>query len=52
MNPDFMSYSWSDAFSTNFLGEGKRLPFGVNRSSQTDETAYAESYPDLELGIM
>lgn len=45
MNPDFMSYSWSDAFSTIF-GEGKAA-FGVNRSSQTDETAYAESYPDL-----
>ena len=45
MNPDFMSYSWSDAFSTIF-GEGKAA-FGVNRSAQTDETTYAESYPDL-----
>ena len=45
MNPDFMSYSWSEAFSTIF-GTGKAA-FGVNRSSQTDETTYAEAYPDL-----
>lgn len=45
MNPDFMSYSWSEAFSTIF-GTGKAA-FGVNRSSQTDETTYAQAYPDL-----
>lgn len=45
MNPDFMSYSWSDAFSTIF-GKGKAA-FGVNRSAQTDEKTYAKDYPKL-----
>lgn len=46
MNPDFMSLSWSDAFATVF-GEGKAA-FGVYRSSQTDGTVFAETYPDVE----
>ncbi|MGN0422997.1 MAG: ABC transporter substrate-binding protein [Lachnospiraceae bacterium] len=45
MNPDFMSYSWADAFSTIF-GEGKSA-FGIYRSSQTDGTTFAETYPEL-----
>lgn len=45
MNPDFMSYSWSDAF-TNVFAQGKAA-FGVYRSSQTDGTTFAETYPDL-----
>ena len=45
MNPDFMSLSSDDAFATVF-GEGKAA-FGVTRSSQTDETDFAETYPDL-----
>ena len=46
MNPDFMSLSWSDAFATVF-GEGKAA-FGVYRSSQTDGTVFAETYPDVK----
>ena len=45
MNTDFMSYSWSDGFS-NVFGAGKAA-FGITRSSQTDETTFAETYPDL-----
>ncbi len=45
MNPDFMSQSWSEAFA-NVFGAGKAA-FGVYRSSQTDETVFAETYPDL-----
>ena len=45
MNPDFMSYSWADAFSTIF-GEGKSA-FGIYRYSQTDGTTFAETYPEL-----
>ena len=45
MNPDFMSYSWPDAFS-NVFAKGKAA-FGVNRSSQTDDTLFKETYPDL-----
>ena len=41
MNPDFMSQSWSEAFA-NVFGEGKAA-FGVYRSSQTDETMFAET---------
>ena len=46
MNPDFMSMSWSDAFA-NVFGAGKAA-FGVYRSSQTDETVFAETYPDVK----
>lgn len=46
MNPDFMSLSWSDAFATVF-GQGKAA-FGVYRSSQTDETVFGETYPDVK----
>lgn len=46
MNPDFMSQSWSDAFA-NVFGQGKAA-FGVCRSSQTDETVFAETYPELK----
>ena len=46
MNPDFMSQSWSDAFA-NVFGAGKAA-FGVYRSSQTDGTMFAETYPDLK----
>lgn len=46
MNPDFMSQSWPDAFA-NVFGAGKAA-FGVYRSSQTDETTFAETYPDLK----
>lgn len=45
MNPDYMSLSWSDAFTTVFA-EGKAA-FGVYRSSQTDGSVFAEEYPDL-----
>lgn len=45
MNEDFMSLSWSDAFS-NVFGAGKAA-FGITRSSQTDGTTFAETYPDL-----
>ena len=45
MNEDFMSLSWSDAFS-NVFGAGKAT-FGITRSSQTDGTTFAETYPDL-----
>ena len=45
LNPDFMSYSWSDGFSQVF-GAGKSA-FGISRSSQTDGTTFAETYPDL-----
>ena len=50
MNPDFMSYSWSDAFTTIFA-EGKAA-FGVYRSSQTDGTVFAETYPDLNWNFV
>lgn len=46
MNPDFMSQSWTDAFA-NVFAQGKSA-FGVRRSSQTDETSFAETYPDLK----
>lgn len=46
MNQDFMSQSWSEAFA-NVFGAGKAA-FGVYRSSQTDETVFAETYPDLK----
>lgn len=46
MNPDFMSQSWSEAFA-NVFGEGKAA-FGISRSSQTDETLFKETYPDLK----
>ncbi|MDO5135824.1 MAG: sugar ABC transporter substrate-binding protein [Eubacteriales bacterium] len=45
MNPDFMSMSWSEAFS-NVFAQGNAA-FGVYRSSQVDETLFAENYPDL-----
>ena len=45
MNEDFMSLSWSDAFS-NVFGAGKAA-FGITRSSQTDGTTFAETYPNL-----
>lgn len=47
MNEDFMSLSWSDAFS-NVFGAGKAA-FGITRSSQTDGTTFAETYPESEL---
>ena len=50
MNPDFMSYSWSDAF-TKIFAEGKAA-FGVYRSSQTDGTVFAETYPDLNWNFV
>ena len=46
MNPDFMSQSWPDAFA-NVFGAGKSA-FGVYRSSQTDETLFTETYPELK----
>lgn len=46
MNPDFMSMSWSEAFA-NVFGEGKAA-FGIYRSSQNDETLFAETYPELK----
>lgn len=45
MNEDFMSLTWSDAFS-NVFGAGNAA-FGITRSSQTDGTTFAETYPDL-----
>ena len=50
MNPDFMSMSWSDAFA-NVFGAGKAA-FGVYRSSQTDETVFAETYPDVKWDVV
>lgn len=50
MNEDFMSLSWSDAFSTVF-GAGKAA-FGITRSSQTDGTTFAETYPDLNWNFV
>lgn len=49
MNPDFMSLSWRDAFATVF--GGGNAAFGVYRSSQTDATTFAETYPDLNWGF-
>jgi len=46
MNPDYMSLSWSEGFS-NVFGAGKAA-FGVTRSSQKDETTFAETYPNLK----
>ena len=46
MNEDFMSLSWSDAF-----GAGKAA-FGITRSSQTDGTTFAETYPDLNWNFV
>ena len=43
MNEDFMSLSWSDAFSN---------AFGITRSSQTDGTTFAETYPDLNWNFV
>jgi ABC-type glycerol-3-phosphate transport system substrate-binding protein len=45
MPENVMSLSGTDAFSTVF-GAGKAA-FGVTRSSQSQETSFAESYPDL-----
>ena len=50
MNEDFMSLSWSDAFS-NVFGAGKAA-FGITRSSQTDGTTFAETYPDLNWNFL
>ena len=50
MNEDFMSLSWSDAFS-NVFGAGKAV-FGITRSSQTDGTTFAETYPDLNWNFV
>ena len=50
MNEDFMSLSWSDAFSYVF-GAGKAA-FGITRSSQTDGTTFAETYPDLNWNFV
>ena len=50
MNEDFMSLSWSDAFS-NVFGDGKAA-FGITRSSQTDGTTFAETYPDLNWNFV
>jgi len=50
MNEDFMSLSWSDAFS-NVFGVGKAA-FGITRSSQTDGTTFAETYPDLNWNFV
>lgn len=50
MNEDFMSLSWSDAFS-NVFGAGKAA-FGITRSSQTDGTTSAETYPDLNWNFV
>ena len=44
-----MSLSWSDAFS-NVFGAGKAA-FGITRSSQTDGTTFAETYPDLNWNL-
>ena len=45
-----MSLSWSDAFS-NVFGAGKAA-FGITRSSQTDGTTFAETYPDLNWNFV
>lgn len=50
MNEDFMSLSWSDAFS-NVFGAGKAA-FGITRSSQTDGTTFVETYPDLNWNFV
>ena len=50
MNEDFMSLSWSDAFS-NVFGAGKAA-FGITRSSQTDGTTFAETYPNLNWNFV
>ena len=50
MNEDIMSLSWSDAFS-NVFGAGKAA-FGITRSSQTDGTTFAETYPDLNWNFV
>lgn len=50
MNEDFMSLSWSDAFS-NVFGAGKAA-FGITRSSQTDGTTFTETYPDLNWNFV
>ena len=50
MNEDFMSLSWSDAFS-NVFGAGKAA-FGITRSSQTDGTTFAETYPELNWNFV
>ena len=50
MNDDFMSLSWSDAFS-NVFGAGKAA-FGITRSSQTDGTTFAETYPNLNWNFV
>lgn len=50
MNEDFMSLSWFDAFS-NVFGAGKAA-FGITRSSQTDGTTFAETYPDLNWNFV
>ena len=50
MNEDLMSLSWSDAFS-NVFGAGKAA-FGITRSSQTDGTTFAETYPDLNWNFV
>lgn len=50
MNEDFMSLSWSNAFS-NVFGAGKAA-FGITRSSQTDGTTFAETYPDLNWNFV
>ena len=46
MPENVMSLSGSDAFTTIF-GAGKAA-FGVTRSSQSQETLFKESYPDLK----
>ena len=50
MNEDFMSLTWSDAFS-NVFGAGKAA-FGITRSSQTDGTTFAETYPNLNWNFV
>lgn len=50
MNEDFMSLSWSDAFS-NVFGAGKAA-FGITRSSQTDGITFAETYPNLNWNFV
>lgn len=50
MNEDFMSLSWSDAFS-NVFGAGKAA-FGITRSSQTDGTTFAETNPNLNWNFV
>ena len=50
MNEDVLSLSWSDAFS-NVFGAGKAA-FGITRSSQTDGTTFAETYPDLNWNFV